>query len=213
MLSGTPRQLAVERGRLDKRLTEVLVVVVGRDIVLDILAQVLVPARRGELTTLARGQRHEDVDLVGAGVHHRQQALAHLLLLVDVDDQVDARQLLEGGLVLDEQVADRVRVDEEVDRLALVRAPVEVLRQGNARHATHKHRRESGHAGSRSQHLSSPPPGHREGCAELNDCGVLQRTARSCNRLHKSLDVFLSIGRVGRVPKWTVSRLPLSESA
>ena len=128
-----PGEDAVERRGLDERRAQIAEIVVRRDVFLRQRRQVRVPARGGELLSFARGQRHEDVGLVAMRVQHRQQPLAHLLLLIGVHLQLDAGQFLEIVLVFQDRRRDRIVVGKERDRRALVGLPVEVGRIGRHR--------------------------------------------------------------------------------
>ena len=137
---------AVERRRLDERRAEIVETVIRRDVFLHQRHQVRIPAGRRELLSLARGQRHEDVDLVAVGVHHRQQALAHLLLLVGVHLQLHAGQFLEVVLVFQDRRRPGIVVGEERDGFALVGLPVEIRCIGRYRRRTGERQRKAQHS-------------------------------------------------------------------
>ena len=128
MFMGMLVSLPLNVAGLQQRLAQAGKIVFLGHVVLRHGGQIGIPAGGGELLAFARRQRHEHIDLVAARIHDGDQPLAHLLLLVAVDLERHAGELLEIGLVGQQRLRHRVVVGEEGDGLALEFLPVEIGR-------------------------------------------------------------------------------------
>ncbi len=130
---GLAHHAALAQGRAE------IVVIVGRigRLALQERREIGIPAVRGEERRLARGQGHEDVELARAALKKRGQAGAVLLFAEGLGAHPDAGGLGEGLDPVAHQLRPGEVVQHDVDRLALVLAPVELLRCG--RHGNERH--------------------------------------------------------------------------